>query len=286
MRHRNRVVMAGIGLLWRWLGTASSFALFGIGSLVLSMTVLPLMALCIRDPGYRLRSIRRVVGAAMRGFVIYMRVVGVLRYRIEGLEHVNREQGYLILANHPSLIDVVFLLAHFPMANCVIKGGLLENFFVRRLLRWADYIPNTDTGSFMGESVERLKAGDSLILFPEGTRTERGQPMDFKVGAAAIAVRSESLCLPVLICCEPSTLTKSDRWYQVPPQRVFFSMNIQKPLTAAEIIGDESQTRGAARRFNEFLLQYFISGLNAFENTPRSAPHQVRHAGARRREVS
>ena len=113
------------------MATASSFAVFGIGGFILGTLILPIVALCIRNPSRRLRIIRRLVGGSMRGFVYYMKGVGVLRYRIDGLHHVDPAQNYLIIANHPSLIDVVFLLAWFPSADCIIKGALFDSFFVR-----------------------------------------------------------------------------------------------------------------------------------------------------------
>jgi hypothetical protein len=133
----------------RWLGTATSFACFGIGSFILGTIVLPLISLIVRDPEKRRIRARSVVGGAMQTFVGYMRLVGVLDYEIRGLENVEPGQAYLIIANHPSLIDVAFLLAQFPAADCVIKEKLLRNPFTRNLLRGADYISNTDPGALI-----------------------------------------------------------------------------------------------------------------------------------------
>ena len=254
--------MALLNFCWRWLGTASSFAVFGIGGLILGTTVLPLIALGIRERERKLYAIRRVIGGSMRCFVIYMHWVGVLHYRIDGLENVDPHENYLILANYPSLIDVVFLLAYFPTADCVIKGALLKNFFMQALLRAADYIPNTDSTEFIISTVERLQNGHSVILFPEGTRTTPGKSLDFKAGAAAIATRSGSQCLPVFIHCQPTTLTKSNRWYHVPERRVFLSFAVQKPLVSEAVVGKEINARFAARQFNEYLENYFTNGLS------------------------
>jgi 1-acyl-sn-glycerol-3-phosphate acyltransferase len=258
--------MAWLNYGWRWFGTASSFAVFGIGGLILGATVLPLIALCIRNRERKLHAIRRVIGGSMRCFVIYMHRVGVLHYRVDGLENVDPRENYLILANHPSLIDVVFLLAYFPTADCVIKSALLKSFFVQALLRAADYIPNTDPTEFIISTVERLQNGHSVILFPEGTRTTPGESLDFKAGAAAIATRSGCQCLPVFIHCQPTTLTKSNRWYHVPERRVFLSLAVQKPLAPEAVVEKGINARLAARQFNEYLENYFTNGLR--KNSP------------------
>ena len=71
----------------------------------------------------------------MRFFLFFMNIVGVLRYQISGQEHIDSNRNYLIVANHPSLIDVVFLLSLFPTADCVIKQELRENFWTRHLMK-------------------------------------------------------------------------------------------------------------------------------------------------------
>jgi 1-acyl-sn-glycerol-3-phosphate acyltransferase len=254
--------MAFLNYCWRWIGTALSFAFFGIGSLFLGMFVLPLIALMVRDPERRLRWIRAVIGGAMKTFVFFMHRFGVLTYEITGWEHVDPNENYLIIANHPSLIDVVFLLAQFPTADCVIKQGIVNNPFTHQMVQAADYIPNTDSVSLLEESVKRLRQGRSLILFPEGTRTAPDQLPELLPGAAAIAVRSGTCCLPIIISIRPTTLTKADRWYHVPRRRVFFSMAIQSPISVTGELGHGLDDRSAGRRFNAFLQEYFVSRVS------------------------
>ena len=253
--------MAFIGYCIRWIGTATSFAWFGIGSIVLGTVVLPLISLFVRDPDRRRRWARAMVGGAMKTFVGYMRLVGVLSYEIRGLDNVKQDQGCLIVANHPSLIDVAFLLAQFPTADCVIKDRLLQNPFTRNLLHAADYISNMDPGALIEQSIARIKKGRSLILFPEGSRTIPGEPLAFKAGAAAIAVRSNCPCLPVLITCDPTTLTKSDRWYQVPARKVRFVIAIQPLIFPEHILDAQTDDRHNTRFFNGFLEKTFSDRL-------------------------
>jgi 1-acyl-sn-glycerol-3-phosphate acyltransferase len=249
------------GYCWRWIGTAMSFAVFGIGSLFLGIIVVPFISIVIRDQGRRSKWSRAVVGAAMKGFTWFMNGVGVLRYEISGFENVDKGKNYLILANHPSLIDIVFLLSIFPTADCVIKGPLKKNFFTRRLMNGVDYISNDDPIEWLQKCVERLEDGRSLILFPEGTRTGPGEPLCFKAGAGSIAVRAGAECLPVVISCEPTTLTKSESWYQVPDRRVFFAMQIQPPISPRDVLADSGDERQAARAFNQYLHGYFTGKL-------------------------
>ncbi len=251
----------GASFGWRWIGTALSFAVFGIGSFLLGILIMPLMNLLVRNEERRMRWSRLIVGNAMRFFRFFMNAVGVLRYEISGTEHIRNDRNYLIVANHPSLIDVVFLLAMFPTADCVIKQELREIFWTKHLMKGVGYISNRDPAAWLSDCITRLRAGRSLILFPEGTRTVPGEPLQFKAGAAAVAVRAGVECLPVVITCRPTTLTKAERWYQVPERRVFFSLRVQPPISVGDLCADDIDERQAGRSFNDFLLAYFTTRL-------------------------
>lgn len=259
----SRGILDFVGYCWRWIGTALSFSVFGIGSLVLGVVVVPLLSVTVYPEQRRCRWSRAVVGAAMKAFVWFMNSVGVLRYEISGFENVNKNKNYLILANHPSLIDVVFLLSVFPTADCVIKAPLKKNFFTRRLMHGVDYISNEDPIDWLQKCVDRLRSGRSLILFPEGTRTGPGEPLSFKSGAGSVAVRANVECLPVVIDCMPTTLTKTESWYQVPDRRVFFSMQIQPPIYPRDVLPASGDPRQAGRTFNRYLQGYFTGKLKS-----------------------
>jgi 1-acyl-sn-glycerol-3-phosphate acyltransferase len=112
-----------------------------------------------------------------------------------------------VIANHPSLIDVVVLIAFIRDANCVVKQSLWDNPCMRGPIRAAGYISNSGSMDMLEEAAGALEQGQTLIVFPEGTRTTPGQAPEFHRGAAAIAVRGASVVTPVVISVTPTTLT-------------------------------------------------------------------------------
>ena len=116
-----------VELAWRWLGTAFSYLTFGLGGLVFSILVVPLLYLLPDGQAARTRRVQWMLHRMLQGYVRMMSVLGVVSYEIEGVEKLRGAR--LILANHPSLLDVVFLISMVPHANCVVKGGLTRNFF-------------------------------------------------------------------------------------------------------------------------------------------------------------
>jgi 1-acyl-sn-glycerol-3-phosphate acyltransferase len=107
---------------------------------------------------------------------------GVLTYDIQGAEKLGRP-GQMIIANHPSLIDVVFLIGLVRHANCVVKQSLWENPFTRGPLRRTEYISNDGSMDMLDGAADALKNGQTLIIFPEGTRTRRARRRPFIGGA-------------------------------------------------------------------------------------------------------
>lgn len=248
---------ARAGRLWRVLATGLCFALFGLGGLVLRLLVFPLLMLCVRTPAGRRRAARAVVRCSFRAFVEVMRVSGVLRYEVRGLHKLERA-GQLILANHPTLIDTVFLIAFVRNADCIVKGALWNNPVMRGPIRAAGYINNDRGPALIKDCIDSLRAGGNLIVFPEGTRTAPGGAATLKRGAANIAVRGMRAVTPVVITCDPPTLGKGDKWWHVPPRQASFRIEVKDDIAAEQFCRHDVPDVLAARRLTEYLQQFFM----------------------------
>jgi 1-acyl-sn-glycerol-3-phosphate acyltransferase len=194
-----------------------------------------------------------------------MRSVGVLTYEFHGIERLGRP-GQVIVANHPTLIDVVFLFAFTSRSSCVVKQSLWRNPVTRAAVTTAEYVSNTPTDVMIENAAHALNTGQSVIIFPEGTRTTPGQPLHFHRGAATIAIRAASVVTPVYIRCSPPTLSKGIPWYRIPARRVHLTFRVgddidPEPLRAA------SPAPIAARALNDHLLRLFETDISAGERT-------------------
>lgn len=251
--------------LWRLIATALSFALFGLGGLFLRLVVFPLSALLPGDARVRRRRARATTSRLFWLFVQFMYRSGVLTYEVEGAERLGRP-GQMVIANHPSLIDVVVLISLIRDANCVVKQSLWDNPFTRGPIRAAQYISNNGSAEMLDEAAEALQQGQTLIIFPEGTRTTPGQAPQFHRGAAAIALRGAKLVTPVVISVTPTTLTKAEPWYRIPSRRFHFHLRVGDDIDPQRYARQGSLPI-ASRRLNDHLHQHFIKELAFDEPT-------------------
>jgi 1-acyl-sn-glycerol-3-phosphate acyltransferase len=247
---------------WRVLATGLCFAVFGVGGLLLRLVIFPILQLLVRNARQRVLWARHIIRLAFRAFVELMRVVGVIRYEITGLERLNRN-GLLILANHPTLIDTVLLMAFVRHADCIVKNALWRNPFTRGPIRAAGYISNDQGPDLIEDCIQSVRAGGNLIIFPEGTRTPSNGDINLKRGAANVAVRGQCAITPVRIRCTPGTLSKGEKWWQVPPTRAHFRLHIGEDIHLDRVIGDElshgaNNPTLAARQLTTYLQQYFM----------------------------
>ncbi|MFP8966874.1 lysophospholipid acyltransferase family protein [Pokkaliibacter sp. CJK22405] len=254
-------MLARLNHLWRWCGTAFSFLVFGVGGILLPVVLIPLLYCLPGNSKQREVRAQRTIHHAFRGYIGMMKYLGVLRYDLEHIERLR--QAKLVLANHPTLIDVIFLIALIPNANCVVKGKLLRNPFTRGPVKAAGYIINEDNEKVIAAAAEAFAKGHALIVFPEGTRTTFGDQLQFKRGAANIAIRTAADITPVLISCTPSTLTKQDRWYQVPAAKVHIRIRVNEVISVASYL-QEPTPSVAARRLTADLAEYFSEELKTY----------------------
>lgn len=239
----------------RLVATAAAFSLFGLGGLVLRFVLFPPLKLIYRDPDVRKRKARLLIHHAFRAFIGFMHVTGIYTYSFRDEERL-RCPGQLVLANHPSLIDVVFLISRIPNANCIVKASLFRNPFMRGAVTTADYIPNDDPERIIELAAQSLQRGESVVLFPEGTRSVPGRPFKFQRGAAYMALRARVQPTLVTIHCNPPMLMKNIPWYSIPLSRPHFQFDVADADNLLQL-RDTEESPLAAREITHKLKAFF-----------------------------
>ena len=207
-----------------WLMLQSLLLLLGLMSAGWNAVALLLYPLLPRDTGRR-------VGRAMiaYGYRVFWRIAalsGMLRLDAEVLDVLRDEPGLIVVANHPSMLDALMLVARLPRSACIMKSSLMNNPLLGPGARLARYIRNDSAYGMIQCAVRDLQAGGQLVLFPEGTRTTR-RPIDpFHASFAIIAKRARAPVQAVFIDTRSPYLGKGWPLWRLPPLPIRFSVRL------------------------------------------------------------
>lgn len=250
--------MHRLNFCWRLVVTGIAFACIFFGGGVLAVTLLPMLALF---PGHRRERAQLVIHAMFRFYVLALRSLGIISLQMNGLEKVQAATGRLIVANHPSLLDVVLLMSVIPNAQCIVKYQLWNHRFLGPMMRAAGYIRNDlPAEEMLAACKDALDRGNCLIIFPEGTRTVPGQKPRLRRGFANLATLTGALVQPVTITCDPPTLIKGEKWWTIPPRKPLFTLTVGNCLDT-DIYTRYQYRSLAARKLVQALEAYFAGSV-------------------------
>jgi 1-acyl-sn-glycerol-3-phosphate acyltransferase len=131
---------------------------------------------------------------------------GGVSLTVEGLEHLDPERQYVFMVNHQSNVDIPVLVQSFPkfQLRWLAKKELLWVPFFGWAM-WAskhitvDRSNPSDAVKSLQRAKERIAAGISVVIFPEGTRSRDGKLLRFKKGGFLLAAQSGAAIVPVTI---------------------------------------------------------------------------------------
>ena len=116
----------------------------------------------------------------------------------------------VIICNHQSSLDIVALLQLHPKMLMFTNNKKWNASFFGPVIRMANYFPAEDIDRHLDKIADRVKQGYSVIIFPEGTRSEEGVIKRFHKGAFYLAEKLGVDILPIMIHGTNYTLTKKD----------------------------------------------------------------------------
>jgi 1-acyl-sn-glycerol-3-phosphate acyltransferase len=228
-------------IVWRTTFYIVSFVFFGVGSLIMGLVLFPVIHLLMTDTHSAQRACRKSVHLSFRLFIWFINSTRVLSYTIGGDRKFQPSQ--LVVANHPSLIDVIFIVAQIPDAHCVVKEGIRRNLFTSMIFRSTGWVSSADPEQMIERCAEILRDGGIVVMFPEGTRTVRGRAIDFKRGASMVFLRARTDLVPIYLRLSHAVLAKHDPWFQLWRSKLRFEMDIGTPLPFREVMPEEGSER-------------------------------------------
>lgn len=232
--------------------------LLGVVSLAWNMVAMLLYPVLPAETGRALG--RWVIARAYRTFWAVASFCGMMRIDATCLDALRDERGLIFVANHPTMLDALLLVARLPRSACIMKADLMRNVFLGAGARLARYIRNDSARTMIRLAVEDLRTGGQLVIFPEGTRTVTPPLNTFRPGVTLIAKLAQAPIQTVFIDTDSPYLAKGWPLWRVPPMPIVFTLRLGQRFSP-------SQDSDALLRQIE---QYFRHSME--QRTPHAQP--------------
>ncbi|PRQ02800.1 1-acyl-sn-glycerol-3-phosphate acyltransferase [Enhygromyxa salina] len=213
-----------------------AFLVFYGGAAVIAWILLPLKRRRIRHlpPAEQREALDRFMMRCYRFSIEFMSALGLMHFSLPDFERAELPPPpWVIVANHPSLLDVLFIKAALPGVAVLVKSALFKAPSLRRLFEASGDFkgPEQRDQSFGSTAVldifvDCLRSGRSVLVFPEGTRSPAWRMHRFRRGAAEAAIRADVPIVPVFVISDPPTLKKGDKWYDMPSRVPRFELEL------------------------------------------------------------
>lgn len=135
---------------------------------------------------------------------IVLKINPMWRIKVTGREKIKPGQTYVMVSNHQSGADIIVLFLLWSHFKWVAKKSLFYYPFIGWTMWLNQYIAldrakGSSMRKMMSDAAVTLKKGNSVMIFPEGTRSKDGNIQTFKTGAFHIALNNQTPILPIAI---------------------------------------------------------------------------------------
>lgn len=250
---------------YEWILMMLGFVYWALAGLLITVTGALLYGLLPEK--YSIVCGQFILSRAFRLFIGYLKITGLLILDDSELTALAGMTGPMIVApNHIALWDAVFLVAQIPDLVCLMKGAILKNPFLGGGARLAGYIPNDSVTQMLLAASHKLKKGDKILYFPEGTRTRRDAQWlnPFTNGVALLAKHACAPIIPVYIRSNSRIFEKGRPLFLKPEFPLRISFTVGKPITFEK--GED--------------VQRFSKQLESAHRAELSKPHPLRRTTA------
>jgi 1-acyl-sn-glycerol-3-phosphate acyltransferase len=185
------------------------------------------------------RHVDPLYWAGVGGLMFFMRAVGV-KLRIAGLEKIPAATC-LFVANHTSSVDAPAIVGAIPRRIAVLlKESLFKWPIVGQAFRLAHFIPvrrevREAAIASVEKAAEAMRAGQSFLIYPEGTRSPDGRLQEFKKGAVVLAIKAGAPIVPVL--CSGAHRVMAKRSLVIRPGEIL--IEFLEPIDASKFSWEE-----------------------------------------------
>jgi 1-acyl-sn-glycerol-3-phosphate acyltransferase len=232
---------------------AITFSLFWTFCVLVGWLWLPIVGLW---PGSRVDRMRRLLRSVGRGFGVFHFMLHLFRlfHRQSPIQSL-RPTGtpVVLVANHPTLVDVTAIVSLFPNVVAVARSGFMGNPLLARVIRICGFVPATT--HVMQDCEQRLREGFDVLVFPEGTRSPLGGPLHpFHRGAFELAARAKVPLVLLKLSCTPPALSKRLPIWKAPDRMPVLTIEAIETIYPEDTqVGSREMCRAIEQRYQDLM---------------------------------
>lgn len=185
--------------LFHIVGKLIALFLFGFGTVILSIICFPILKLVFRKKKDFRYYTRYLVYILFNGFMKILEILNVSKIKVNKKGYLNNLRSAIVVANHPAYLDSPVMISQLKHTAVIAKASLsrknIMHFVINEL-----YMPNSLPFDEIKERAkEDLANGNTIMMFPEGTRSTKYGQHKFKKGCARISLATGCPIIPVYI---------------------------------------------------------------------------------------
>lgn len=225
--------------------------LLWLGAMLLAGN-LGLMPLLAAPRSFREPLAQQLISGLFRLFLWGAQRCGLMHLDLHALDGLNRHAPVLLVANHPSMIDVFLIVSRVHRTVCLMKASIGANLLLGIGAYVAGYVSNRHPDAMLRQAIRALAPGQHLLVFPEGTRTTHQPVNALKPGVALIAKRAHVPLQTIFLVTNSPYLSKGWPLFRPP----------QFPLIYKATLGAQLASSGACSETAKNLQAHFEQHLS------------------------
>ena len=217
---------------YRVFGKILALSFFAVGTILLAALCFPICKLIFRPKTKFRYHTRYLIYILFNGFIKVLWALRLLKVKVDKKDVLSNLKSAIVVANHSAYLDSFVMLGLLKHATIIPKASLSETNVMKLVINEL-YTPNSVP---FDEIVERIKEdfdnGNTLIMFPEGTRSTPYGQNHYKKGAARISLKTGVPIIPVYIGGNSKKgLGKGDKLFEYNHSSIYsFDLHIKEPV--------------------------------------------------------
>ena len=192
-----------------------SWTMFAAVGVTLNLACMPL--LLSRNKERHGAKVRATIRRLFVAWCAWLHATRLIYVRFHGFTPDAVSGPAVYIANHPGLLDATFILSRLPDAICIFKPAIMRNPVLGPAALAGGYASGDNGVDLIRDVAARVSRGNSLLVFPEGTRTVPGTRLNpLKPGFALIASRARVPVRMIIVRAPADLVPKGWSWWRAP----------------------------------------------------------------------